>query len=64
MSITKEMVQALKEEAKKRKIGSIQETMRAILGEYFMLRGEKESRQKKERTRYVPNLEPRNPLAH
>jgi hypothetical protein len=62
MSITKDMAQALKDEAKKRKLATIQETMRSMIGEYFML--EERLKDKKEKPRYVPKLEARNPLAH
>jgi len=60
MSISAEMSKALKEEAKKRKLGTSQETIRAILSDYFMLReSEKE---------YTPmrsiKLDDTNPLAH
>ena len=61
MSLTKEMAQALKDDAKKRKLSTIQETMRAILGEYFMLRKEPE---KKELKKPIRRLETSNPLAH
>jgi len=35
MSLSEEMMKAIKEEKKKRKLGSIQETIRSILAEYF-----------------------------
>lgn len=63
MSITKEMAQALKEEAKKRKIGTIQETMRALLGEYFMLE-EKAAEKRKNAPKPQPKVEFVNPIAH
>jgi hypothetical protein len=59
MSLSKEMAEALKAEAKKRKMDSIQETMRAILSEYFMFNGD----EKKVR-RIKIDLPERNPLAH
>lgn len=62
MSITKEMAKALENETGKRKIGSIQEVMRAILGEYFLLR-EKEPKKKKE-VLPVIKYDNHNPLAH
>ena len=36
MSLSAEMAEALKNEAKIRKIGSLQETLRIIASEYFM----------------------------
>jgi hypothetical protein len=60
MSISAEMSKALKEEAKKRKLGTAQETMRAILSDYFMLR---ESEKEGPSMRSI-KLEDRNPLAH
>ena len=35
MSLSEEMMKAIKEEKKKRKLGFIQETIRSILAEYF-----------------------------
>jgi len=63
MSITKDMAEALKSDAKKRKIGSIQETMRSILGEYFMLRKEPKEA-KTEEKKPVRKIDSTNPLAH
>jgi len=60
MSISAEMSKALKEEAKKRKLGTAQETMRAILSDYFMLR---ESEKEHTPMRSI-KLEDTNPLAH
>jgi hypothetical protein len=59
MSLSKEMAEALKAEAKKRKLDSLQETMRAVLSEYFMCTG----REKKEK-KITVDLPDRNPLAH
>ena len=65
MSLTKEMGLALKDEAKKRKLSTMQETMRAILGEYFMLRKEREPDEKSTKKKpVVKKIENTNPLAH
>ena len=65
MSLTKEMGLALKNEAKKRKLATMQETMRAILGEYFMLRKEHEPEEKPAKEKpIVRKIENINPLAH
>ena len=39
MTITKAMEEALEREREQRKLGTNQETIRAILGEYFMGKG-------------------------
>ena len=60
MSLTKEMAKALEEEARKRKLGSIQETMRAILSDYFIIKDSEKGRKQPK----LIELEDRNPLAH
>jgi hypothetical protein len=61
MVASTEMAKALKDEAKKRKLDTIQETIRSILSEYFMLR--KTSEEKPERPK-PRRIESTNPLAH
>lgn len=61
MSVSAEMAKALKDEAKKRKLDTIQETMRSILSEYFMLRKTSEEKPEKLKPR---KFEAANPLAH
>lgn len=61
MSVTKEMADSLRAEAKKRKLGSVQEAMRAVLSEHFML--EEKAKEKPEPRRTI-KLETKNPLAH
>ena len=63
MSVTKEMAQALRDDAKKRKLATMQETMRAILGEYFMLRKEPKEKHVEEK-KPTRRIESSNPLAH
>ena len=39
VSMTEEMVKALEQERKARKLDSIPETVRSVLGEYFKVKG-------------------------
>jgi len=41
MSVPEAMKKALEEEKERRKLGTIQETIRSILAEYFKSKGEK-----------------------
>lgn len=41
VSMTEEMLKALEQERKARKLDSVPETVRSVLGEYFKVKGDK-----------------------